>query len=283
MSEIAGLTRYPLARRGMVMTGIMSGLTLAVGSAEAQAIHTDTNGLVDAEIKIPTDGQALPGYYARPQGAGPFPVVLVIEEVFGVHGYIQDICRRLAKVGYLAVAPELYAREGDLSTVSDPAAASAIVGKAPDDQIMRDLDNTLAWAGANAGDMSRAGITGFCRGGRVVWLYDAHSTALKAAVAWYGPVGGPLSPIHPANPADVAGQIHAPLLGLYGGKDPVNNPADVQAAETRARAAGKAVEIVMYRDAPHAFHADYRPSYRKAEAEDGWRRMLAWFKQYGVA
>lgn len=278
------LIRYPLGRRGLVMSGLISGFTLATARVQGQEIRTDTNGLVAGDTQVYSDGDNLPAYFARPDGPGPFPIIVVIEEVFGVHEYIADVCRRLAKSGYLAVAPELYARIGDLSVMTDAQQIMReVISKAPDDQIFRDLDNTAIWASRNGGDLSRLGVTGFCRGGRAVWLYDAYSSALKAAVSWYGPIRGQTSPIQPWTALDAADRLHAPLLGLYGGQDPVNPVPDVQAAEAKARKAGKTIDIVIYRDAPHAFHSDYRPSYRKEYAEDGWTRMLAWFKKYGVA
>jgi len=283
MDGLDGLKSYPLARRGMMMTGLISGLTLAVTPVEAQVIHTGSDGLDAGETKIPTSQGSLPAYYARPAGAGPFPTVLVIEEIFGVHEYIKDTCRRLAHAGYLAVAPELYARIGDLSTMTDVGAiVRDVISKAPDDRLMEDLDSTAVWAAGNKGDPARLAVTGFCRGGRNVWMYDAHNPTLKAAVAWYGPIKGQPSPIQPTSPGDIAADIKAPLLGMYGGQDTGIAVPDVQAAAAKARAAGKTVEIVVYPDAPHGFHADYRPSYRKADAEDGWGRMLAWFKKYGV-
>jgi carboxymethylenebutenolidase len=283
MDGSEGLIRYPLARRGMLMSGLISGFTLAVVPVEAQVIHTDAAGLQAGEVQIPTDGGTMPGYYAKPQGAGPFPVVLVIEEIFGVHEHIKDLCRRLAKSGYLAVAPELYARYGDLSKMTDVGQiVSQVISKTPDAQLLKDLDNAVAWAGKNGGDTSRLAVTGFCRGGRNTWLYAAHNPAVKAAVAWYGPVAGERSDIQPKTAADVAADLKAPLLGLYGGQDTGIKADDVQAAAAKAKAAGKTVEIHIYPDAPHGFNADYRPSYRKADAEDGWQRMLAWFKKYGV-
>ena len=283
MDGLDGLRIYPLARRGMVMTGLMTGFTLATTRVEAQAIHTDPAGLDAGEAMIPTSDGNLPAYYARPAGAGPFPTVLVIEEIFGVHEYIKDTCRRLAKAGYLAVAPELYARLGDLSKMTDASAIIRdVISKAPDDRLLQDLDAAAAWAKANKGDPARLAVTGFCRGGRNTWMYDAHNPALKAAVAWYGPVKGNPSPIQPTNPGDIAADLKAPLLGMYGGQDAGIAVPDVQAAAAKAKAAGKTVEIVVFPNAPHGFHADYRPSYRKADAEDGWNRMLAWFKRYGV-
>lgn len=283
MDGLDGLKSYPLARRGMMMTGLISGLTLAVTPVEAQVIHTGADGLDAGEIKIPTSEGSLPAYYARPSGAGPFPTVLVIEEIFGVHEYIKDTCRRLAHAGYLAVAPELYARIGDLSGMTDVTAiVRDVISKAPDDRMLEDLDSTAVWAAGNKGDPARLAVTGFCRGGRDVWMYDAHNPNLKAAVAWYGPIKGQPSPIQPTNPGDIAADIKAPLLGMYGAQDTGIAVPDVQAAAAKARTAGKTVDIVVYPDAPHGFHADYRPSYRKADAEDGWNRMLAWFKKYGV-
>jgi len=282
-AETAAPGRYPVARRRFMMSGLISGLTLATTRVEAQAIHTDTTGLVAGETRVPVADGELPAYYARPDDSGPHGVVLVIEEIFGVHEYIKDTCRRLAKAGYLAVAPELYARLADLSKMSDvQQILRDVIDNAPDATVCSDLDDTAAWAMANGGASGRLGVTGFCRGGRATWLYAAHNSALRAAVAWYGPVLGPTSPIQPHNPLDVADQLKCPLLGLYGGQDTGIRQADVRAAAEKARAAGKTVEIVVYPDAPHGFHADYRPSYRAADAADGWQRMLAWFERYGV-
>jgi carboxymethylenebutenolidase len=272
-----------MERRGFLMTGLISGLTLAATRVEAQAIHTDANGLVAGDAKIPVADGTLPGYFARPEGAGPFPIVLVVEEIFGVHEYIRDICRRLAHAGCFAVAPELYARIADLSKMTDvQQTVRDVILKAPDAQVMSDLDATAAWAAREGGDAGRLGITGFCRGGRVTWLYATHNPALKAAVAWYGPVAGPTSAIQPVRPLDVADQLKCPLLGLYGGQDAGITQEDVRATAAKARAAGHSVEIVVYPDAGHAFHADYRPSYNKADAADGWQRTLAFFAAHGV-
>jgi carboxymethylenebutenolidase len=282
-TELAGLRRYPLARRGFVMTSLISGFTLATARVDAQAIHTDAAGLEAGEVQIPVSGGHLPGYAARPAGAGPFPTVLVIEEIFGVHEYIKDTCRRLAKAGYQAVAPELYARLADLSKMTDTAQIfREVILRAPDSQMLSDLDAAAAWAASHGGDASRLGVTGFCRGGRDTWLYAAHNPQLKAAVAWYGPVAGETSSIQPQTALDIAAELKCPLLGLYGGQDSGIPQPLVRQAETRARAAGRTVDIVVYPDAPHGFHADYRPSYRKSDAEDGWNRMLAWFRRYGL-
>ena len=284
-SDIDVLRRYPLARRGMLMSGLISGLTLATTRVQAQIIHTDSAGIVAEEVKIPTaEGDAVPGYFAKPTGPGPFPIVLVNEEIFGVHEYIKDICRRFAKLGYAAVAPEIYARIGDLSKMTDAAAIFRdVINKEPDATMLSDLDSAVKFAVSQGGDPARLGVTGFCRGGRSTWLYAIHNPTVKAAVAWYGQITGPHTDIQPQWPADLAGGLHAPLLGLYGGQDGSIKPEDVQAAAARARAAGQTVEIVYYPDAPHGFHADYRPSYKEADATDGWTRLLAWFKKYGVA
>ena len=282
-TEISGLQNYPLARRGFIMAGLISGFTVATARAEAQALHTDTEGLVAGEVQIPVADGKIPTYFARPDKAGPFPTILVIEEIFGVHEYIKDICRRFAKAGYLAVAPELYARQGDLTTMTDAAQiVRDVISKAPDAQVMSDLDATAAWAAQNHGNPAKLAITGFCRGGRVTWLYAVHNPNLKAAVAWYGPIGGSTTDIQPKTVLDLAGEIQCPVLGLYGGKDTGIPVEQVRAAEAKAKAAGKTVEIVIYPEAGHAFHADYRPSYVREAAEDGWQKTLAWFRRYGM-
>ena len=281
--EAAGLRDYPLARRGLMMTSLISGFTLAVDRVEAQTITTDTNGLDAGDTKIPTTDGDLPAYYARPAKGTHFPIVIVNEEIFGVHEHIKDLCRRLAKAGYLAVATEYYARIGDLSKMTDiPTIIKDVISKAPDAQYLSDADSTINWAGKNKGDLRHVAVTGFCRGGRQTWLIACANPRVKAAVAWYGPVAGATSDIQPKTVLDVADQLKCPLLGLYGGQDQSIKPDDVHAAEAKAKAAHKTVEIVIYPDAPHGFNADYRPSYRKDAAEDGWKRMLAWFAKYGV-
>ena len=274
MDDIDGPRRLPLPRRAFVMNGLITGITLAAKrGAEAQVIHTGRAGLVAGEVRVPVADGALPAYLARPDGAGPFPMVLVIEEIFGVHEYIKDVCRRLAHAGYLAVAPELYARLADLSTMTDSQAiVRDVISKAPDALVLSDLDATASWPARSAAT---------CR--RDAWLYAGHDARLKAAVAFYGPVNGSDTPIQPRNPLQLAAGLRCPLLGLYGGQDTSISPDDVRAAQTKARAAGQAVEIVVYPDAPHGFHADYRPSYRRADAEDAWRRALAWLHGHGVA
>jgi carboxymethylenebutenolidase len=283
MTEINGLRDYPLARRGMLMTGLISGFTLATQRVDAQAIHTDATGLEAGEAQIPTTDGKLPAYYAKPAHKGSFPVILVNEEIFGVHEYIKDVCRRWAKLGYLAVATEYYARIGDLSKMTDvKQIITDVIAKAPDAQYMSDLDSTAAWALENGGSSTRVGVMGFCRGGRQTWLYAAHSPHLKAAVAFYGPLLGTPSPIQPQTALDVAAEIKCPLLGLYGAQDNSIPVESVREAEAKAKAAHKTVDIIIYPDAGHGFHADYRPSYRQADAEDGWKRAVAWFHRFGV-
>ena len=274
----------PIDRRAFLATTLMTGFTAAVARAQTAPIHTDSAGLEAGETQVPVAGGHLPAYYARPAGAGPFPTILVIEEIFGVHEYIQDICRRLAKLGYLAVAPELYARLGDPAKYTDPHDIVVnIIAKAPDSTMLADLDSTAAWAGANKGDLARLGVTGFCRGGRDTWLYAEHNPKLKAAVAWYGPVKGPVSLIQPHTPTDEAAALRCPLLGLYGGRDTSIRPQDVEYAAQVARDAGHTVQIKFFPEAGHGFHADYRTTYNKAAAEQGWAEALAWFKANGVA
>jgi carboxymethylenebutenolidase len=282
-TEIAGLRDYPLAQRGLMMTGLISGFTLAVERVEAQVITTDTNGLDAGDAKVPTSEGELPAYYARPAKGSNFPIVIVNEEIFGVHEHIKDLCRRLAKAGYLAVATEYYARIGDLSKMTDvPTIIKDVISKAPDARYLADVDATITWAGKNKGDVNHVATTGFCRGGRQTWLIAENNKRVKAAVAWYGPVLGATSDIQPKTATDMADKLNCPLLGLYGGQDTSIKVADVNAAEEKATNAGKIVKIVIYPDAPHGFNADYRPSYRKDAAEDGWQRMLEWFAKYGV-
>ncbi len=232
---------------------------------------------------MPVSDGHLPAYAARPTGSGPFPIVLVVEEVFGVHEYVQDVCRRLAHQGYLAVAGEYYARVGDLSQAMSVQQYGPIVAKAPDAQMMSDMDAVAAWASANHGDGARLGITGFCGGGRQTWLYAAHNPHLRAAVSWYGVLGGATSEIKPRTALAEVDKVLCPVLGLYGDKDALNPMSLIEEAEAKAKSASEPISFVIYPDAPHGFHADYRPSYREAAAKDGWKRMLDWFHRYGVA
>jgi carboxymethylenebutenolidase len=272
-------------RRGFVVTSLAVGFALAAQPVSGQTITTDTKGLEAGEVKIPVPDGEIPAYRALPAEGGPFPVVLVVQEIFGVHEHIKDICRRLAKLGYLAVAPELYARQGDVSKITDfREIFSKVVSKVPDKQVMSDLDATVAWAKATGkGDVAKLAITGFCWGGRIVWLYATHNENLKAGVAWYGRLVGDADELHPKHPIDVAASIKAPILGLYGEADQGIPVASVEKMRAALKDAGKPAEIVLYPDTPHAFFADYRPSYRKDKAEDGWKKMLEWFKKNGVA
>jgi carboxymethylenebutenolidase len=284
--ELKGL--FPSApevtRRTFVVTSLTAGFALAVQPIQAQTtITTDANGLTASEVKIPVKDGEIPAYRAMPVKGKNLPVVLVVQEIFGVHEHIKDICRRFAKLGYLAIAPELYARQGDVSKLTDISAIMPIVSKVPDAQVMSDLDATVAWAKKNNGNTSKLGITGFCWGGRIVWLYAAHNPGLKAGVAWYGRLVGSTEDLHPKNPIDLVKDLKAPVLGLYGGADtgiPVNTVEQMQKA---LKEANKPSEIKVYPDTPHGFHADYRPSYRKEQAQDGWNLLLAWFKKNGVA
>ncbi|MFN3566915.1 MAG: dienelactone hydrolase family protein [Burkholderiaceae bacterium] len=274
-----------LTRRGFVKTSLAAGFAAAVTPVVAQTmITTDTQGLTAGEVRIPTRDGDMPAYRAMPAGKTGLATVLVVQEIFGVHEHIKDVCRRLAKQGYLAVAPELYARQGDPSKYVDiPKLMSEIVVKVPDAQVMGDLDAAAAWAMRNGGVSGKLGITGFCWGGRIVWMYAAHNPQLTAGVAWYGPV---VRAYHAGDktPLDVVAQIKAPILGLYGGADGGIPNDTVEKMRDALKAAGNAkCEFVIYPDTPHAFHADYRPSYRKQAADDGWKRLLAWFRQHGVA
>ena len=275
----------PFTRRGFIVSTLGAGFALAVQPVMAQtAIATDTDGLTAGEIKVPTTGGEMPAYRAQPATGGSFPVILVVQEIFGVHEHIKDVCRRLAKQGYLAIAPELYARQGDPRAFANvQELMNQLVSKVSDAQVLGDLDACIAWAKANGGDPARLGITGFCWGGRITWLYAAHNRQVKAGVAWYGRLVGTASEMTPKQPIDIAAKLNGPVLGLYGGQDqgiPLDTVENMRKALAEGNAAGKASAIVVYDKAPHAFHADYRPSYRKEEAEDGWQRLLAWFKQH---
>ena len=272
------------SRRGFVVTMLGAGFALAVQPVMAQtAITTDDAGLLAGPVKVTTADGEMVAYRAQPAGDGPFPVILVVQEIFGVHEHIADVCRRLAKLGYLAIAPELYARQGDpraLASVQE--ILTTIVSKVSDAQVLGDLDACVAWVSEHGGDTARLGITGFCWGGRIVWLYAAHNPHVKAGVAWYGRLTGQASALTPKHPVDIADSLHAPVLGLYGGTDQGIPPEAIQSMRERLQVAEDTSVIHVYDDAPHAFHADYRPSYRKEAAEDGWRRLQAWFQQHGV-
>ena len=286
-STEAGATRRTALKAAM---GV--GYAASVLPTLAQtAIQTSADGLVAGDVTIDVKGFGMPAYRAAPAGKTGLPVVLVLSEIFGVHEYIADTARRLARAGYLAIAPELFVRQGDAQGYGEMAKLIAeVIAKVPDAQVMGDLDATVAWAGAHGGNTDKLGVTGFCWGGRQVWLYAEHNPKLKAAVAWYGRLVGQPTALAPKNPLDGAAQLKAPVLGLYGGAD-TGIPLDtidtmkkaLAEAGAKGNAAAKASEFVIYPDAPHAFHADYRPSYRKEAAEDGYKRALAWFKAHGVA
>ncbi len=278
------LPKTDFSRREFVVTTLATGFALAVQPVSAETITTDTKGLVAGEVKIPTSDGTMPAYRALPEGKGPFATVLVVQEIFGVHEHIKDLCRRLAKAGYFAVAPELYARQGDVSKMTDiPKIISSVVSKVPDAQVMSDLDATVAWAKSTGqADATKLAITGFCWGGRIVWLYAAHNPNLKAGVAWYGRLVGEADPLHPKHPVDLAAELKAPVLGLYGGADTGIPQDSVEKMRAGIKGANNSSEIVVYPEAPHGFNADYRPTYREQPATDGWQRMLAWFEQHGV-
>jgi carboxymethylenebutenolidase len=274
------------SRRGFVMTSLATGFALSVRPISAQTvITTDAIGLEAGEVKVPVKDGEIPAYRAMPDRGGPFPTILVVHEIWGVHEHIKDLCRRLAKAGYFAIAPELYARQGDPSKISDTQEIiRQIVSKVPDAQLMSDLDAAEAYAKSSGkADTGKLAITAFCWGGRIAWLYAAHNPGLKAAVAWYGAIDRPRTELQPKYPIDIAAELKAPVLGLYGGADQGIPVESVERMAAACKAAGKTCEIKIYPDAPHAFNADYRPSYRADAAKDGWARMLAWFKQNGVA
>ena len=274
-------------RRDFVKTSVGSGFAAAVLPVTAQTIKTDATGLTAGEVTVMVGDFKMPAYRAQPAGKTNLPVVLVISEIFGVHEHIADVTRRLAKEGYMAIAPELFIRQGDAQSYGEIAKLlSEVVNKVPDAQVMGDLDACVAWAKANGGDTSKLAITGFCWGGRITWLYNAHNPSVKAGVAWYGRLVGAPSALAPKNPIDLVGGLNGPVLGLYGGNDPgipVDSVDKMKAALATGSGAAKKSEFVVYPDTPHAFHADYRPSYRKEAADDGWKRCLAWLKSNGVA
>ena len=265
-------------RRAFLVTKLAAGFALAVSPVTAETITTSADGLTAGEVKVPVAGGEIPAYRAMPATGGNHPVVLVVQEIFGVHEHIKDVCRRLAKLGHMAIAPEMYARQGDVSKLTDFQEILKIVGKVPDAQVMADLDATAAYAAKAGGDTSKLGITGFCWGGRVVWLYAAHNPKLKAGVAWYGRLVGAATENTPKYPVDIGASLHAPVLGLYGAKD---KGIPLESVE-KMRAVLKKGEIKVYDDADHGFHADYRPTFHKASAEDGFRRLQAWFKANGA-
>lgn len=285
-SDVIGLTKVaPLSRRGFMTASaaVTAGYTLAAGPVSAEAITTPADGLTTGEARIKVADGEMPCYFARPANAGSPPVVLVAMEIFGLHEYIKDVTRRLAKLGALAVAPDYYFRKGtDLTKIADIKELLPIVNAKPDAELLSDLDATVAWAKAQGGDTSRLGIIGFCRGGRTVWEYAAHSSTLKAGAAFYGPLVDPQNPVWPKSPTQLAPDMKAPVLGLYGGADTGIPVAQVEAMKAALAEDKKTAEFKIYPDAPHGFHADYRASYRKDAAEDAWNQMQSWFRKNGV-
>jgi carboxymethylenebutenolidase len=288
-SDVEGLAHQvdPLSRRGFFMTAsaaAAAGYTLAAGPVSAQAIRTDATGLTVGDAKVAVPGGEMPVYFARPANLANPPVILVAMEIFGLHEYIKDVTRRVAKLGALAVAPDYYFRRGDLTKVTEMPQLLPQVNSKPDSELMADLDATVAWAKAQGGDTARLGIMGFCRGGRTTWLYCAHNPDVKAGVAFYGSLVDPEAQksVWPKSPTQAAADLKAPVLGLYGEADQGIPLTQVEAMKGALQAAKKTFEIKTYAAAPHGFHADYRPSYRKEAAEAAWNEMHAWFKKYNV-
>ena len=281
----------PVGRRGFIAGSLAAGFAASVaptGDLLAQVITTSADGLKTGDVRIPVaDGQLLPAYFAAPATREGAPVILVVQEIFGVHEHIRDICRRFAREGWFAVAPELFFRAGDPSKAESAAQVmQTIVPKVSDAVVMTDLDASLAFARANGADRNRVGITGFCWGGRITWLYAAHNPAVRAGVAWYGRLTGDATATTPQHPYDVAGRLNGPVLGLYGGADagiPVATVDEMKKRLAAGSASARVSDFVVYPEAPHAFHADYRPSYRKETAADGWKRALDWFRRHGLA
>jgi len=289
-SDIEGLARQvdPLSRRGFFMSSAAAaaaGYTLAAGPVRAQAVTTDTAGLTVGEAKVKVEGGEMPVYFARPANVANPPVILVAMEIFGLHEYIKDVTRRLGKLGALAVAPDYYFRKGeDLTKITDIPKLMPLVNSKPDAELLADLDATVAWAKSQGGNTDKLGIMGYCRGGRTVWLYSANSPNVKAGVAFYGSLVDPegQKAIWPKSPTQLAPDMKAPVLGLYGEADAGIPVAQVDAMKAALTEAKKTFDIKLYPGAPHGFHADYRPSYRKEAADDAWAQMTAWFKKYGV-
>ena len=285
----------PLNRRSFLKTSVLTAGAMGVGFAPASmpvmaaTIKTDFVGLEAGEQNIRMGDYQLPVYVARPQNAkSPLPVIIVVSEIFAVHEHIADVARRFAKLGYLAIAPDFFQRAGDPSSYGSIAEIfTNVISKTPDDQVMGDLQATIQWSGKHGGDLKRVGVTGFCWGGRITWL-AATLPQVRAGVAWYGRLIGEKTPGNPLHPVDIASQLHAPVLGLYGGADTgislesVDQMRVALAKAAPTNLAAKESVIVVYPDTPHAFHADYRESYREGPAKDGWAKCLAWFKKNGV-
>lgn len=272
-----------VSRRGFLLTSLAGGFAVASEPLFAQAIKTDTQGITAGEVKVPVKDGQIPAYRAMPANGGNFPVILVIQEIFGVHEYIQDICRRLAKQGYYAIAPAMFSREADVSNMSLEAILKDVVPVVPDAQVMADIDSTVAFAKASGkANTSRLGIVGYCWGGRTVWLYANHNPAVKAGVAYYGLLAGLKGPNKPADPVDVAANIKVPVLGLYAGEDSFVPDEVVDKMRNELGKGSSGSEIVVFPAVNHGFHADYRPTYDRRAATYAWKLTLDWFKERGV-
>ncbi|MBL1178174.1 dienelactone hydrolase family protein [Pantanalinema sp. GBBB05] len=285
MSSNDSVLEHLFTRRKFIVTAALTtGFTLAVQPISTAVIKTDATGLVAGAVKIPVKDGTIPAYRAVPASGENFPIVLVIQEIFGVHEHLQDVVRRFAKLGYLAIAPELFVRQGDVSQLNQIEDIRKIVATIPDAQVLSDLDATVEWAVQSAsGDSTRLAITGFCWGGRITWLYAAHNPAVKAGVAWYGRLVGNATELTPKHPIDVAATLPVPVLGLYGGQDTGIPLHTVEQMRDRLKSSRSQSKIIVYPEAPHAFFADYRPSYRKTDAKAGWEQLQIWFKQHGVS
>lgn len=272
-------------RQFIVVSSLATGFALASHPIAEALITTDTTGLIAGEVKIPVKDGVIPAYQALPSSGENFPILLVISEIFGVHTYIKDVCRRLAKLGYLAIAPELFARQGDVSQLTDiQEIISQVISKVPDDQVMSDLDETVSWAvKSSKGNPNQLGITGFCWGGRIVWLYGSHNPQVKAGVAWYGRLMGDSTPLTPKYPIDIAPTLKTPILGLYAGNDDYIPNDTVEKMQGILNQGNSGSKIILYPDLPHGFHADYRPTYREKYAQEAWEELLKWFRKYGVS
>lgn len=267
----------PVERRNILENLLLAGFALATQPIAASTVTTPSSGLTTTFTKLPASG--LPLFVARPSNNnGPMPVVIVVQEIFGVHEHIQDLCRRLAQAGFLAVAPELYFREGDPRTISDiPTLLKDIVARVPDSQVMQDIDDSIDWAITHGGDRNKLNLTGFCWGGRIAWLFAAHSKRLKRAAPWYGRLMGQTTPLTPRFPIDIVAELHCPVLGFYGGKDQGISLESVEKMRSALRQAPANADIIVYPESQHGFNADYRPSFDAAAANDAWQKMLAFF------
>ncbi len=277
-------TESALSRRGFVVTSLASGFAVASNPVLAQAIVTDSAGLLAGEVSVPVADGKIPAYRAMPSAPGKYPVLLVVQEIFGVHEHIKDMCRRFAKLGYYAIAPEMFARQGDVSKLTDIGAIlSTVVAKVPDAQVNSDLDAAVAFASASgSADTARLGLVGYCWGGRAAWVYAQHNSKLKAAVSYYGLLDGMKSPIKPQDPVDFAANLGVPVLGLYAGIDAFVKPAVIDQMRAGIVKSGSGSEIVVFPNVNHGFNADYRPTYDKTAAIYAQKLTADWLKERGV-